>query len=283
MFFEVIIYAIVCAIGIWGIKMMVTFMYHFLCFNFIRIVAFLFTAFFGFIVIFHGEIHGSRQQKIIYIGLFLFTLFEFARQYYINNRAGIINFINFVLNILQTLINTVKFILKIGHKTGRFLVDVKTGVHSGKKQLEREREDFENEKLWFEEEKRQQQAEWEKIYKEWEKLIKEREEFERRSGQQTYNEKKAEYKESSKKEEKQEQGRYFSEFASFNLQDFNKNDPYRVLGCQKGDSADTIKKAWKKLQMKYHPDRVDKSWSLAQMEEGKTISQLINWAKEKLC
>jgi DnaJ-domain-containing protein 1 len=282
MFFEVIIYAIVCAVGIWGIKMMVAFMYHFLCFNFIRIVAFLFTAFFGFIVIFYGEIHGSRQQKIIYIGLFLFTLFEFARQYYINNRAGIISFINFVLNILQTLINTVKFILKIGHKTGRFLVDVKTGVHSGKKQLEREREDFENEKLWFEEEKRQQKAEWEKIYKEWEKLIKEREEFERKSGRQTHNEKKAEYKESSKKEEKQEQGRYFSEFASFDLQDFNKNDPYKVLGCKRRDSADTIKKAYRMLLAKFHPDKFQGEGNLDKLKEAEQIAKLVNWAKGEI-
>lgn len=32
-------------------------------------------------------------------------------------------------------------------------------------------------------------------------------------------------------------------------------DPYKVLGVKAGDDLDTVKKAYRKLAMKYHPDR----------------------------
>ena len=35
----------------------------------------------------------------------------------------------------------------------------------------------------------------------------------------------------------------------------DKRDYYEVLGVQKGASADDIKKSYRKLAMKYHPDR----------------------------
>lgn len=32
-------------------------------------------------------------------------------------------------------------------------------------------------------------------------------------------------------------------------------DPYKILGVKAGDNLDTVKKAYRKLAMKYHPDR----------------------------
>jgi len=38
---------------------------------------------------------------------------------------------------------------------------------------------------------------------------------------------------------------------------FSKSDPYEVLGIQREASIDDIKRAYRKLAAKYHPDKVD--------------------------
>ncbi|MCF0179388.1 MAG: DnaJ domain-containing protein, partial [Bacteroidales bacterium] len=45
-----------------------------------------------------------------------------------------------------------------------------------------------------------------------------------------------------------------------------KRDYYEVLGLKKGASADEIKKAYRKLAVKWHPDK----WTQASEEEKKT-------------
>ena len=39
--------------------------------------------------------------------------------------------------------------------------------------------------------------------------------------------------------------------------DFSKRDPYNVLGVPRGASQDEIRRAYRKLVVKYHPDKVD--------------------------
>jgi uncharacterized membrane protein YkvA (DUF1232 family) len=39
--------------------------------------------------------------------------------------------------------------------------------------------------------------------------------------------------------------------------DFSKRDPYNVLGVPRGASQDEIRRAYRKLVVKYHPDKVE--------------------------
>lgn len=144
------------------------FIYHILAFNFIRLIFFGFCLFFGFIIICFGKMDGTLQEKVIYTGLFLLMMAEFARQYYINNKKSIHSFIGFFCETYNFIIRTFKVIFKIGSHTSRFLVNVKEGVYQDKWKLHQERKEFENEKAWFEDEKRKLQEENDKIMRAWE-------------------------------------------------------------------------------------------------------------------
>ncbi len=256
------------------------FVYHMLLHDIIRIPFVVMSLFFLLLIAFSNNF--NTISLLTSIACFTGFYSYFFEQFYYLYR----DFFNFI-------IRTMKHILKIGSNTSRFLVDVKTGVHSGKKKLQQEREDFENEKLWFEEEKRQQQAEWEKIYKEWEKLIKEREEFERRGGQGTYDEKGEKqhysqdksYQENKTKSQNTNQAnnkqkstlKYFPEWEKFDINEYKNNDPYEVLGVRRGMNQDEIKKVYRKLTAKFHPDKFQ-SEPLDKMKEAEAIFKLIGWA-----
>lgn len=53
----------------------------------------------------------------------------------------------------------------------------------------------------------------------------------------------------------------------------SQNDYYKILGVSKGNSKETIKKAYKKLAMKYHPDRVSDNKKEEYEKKFKEISE----------
>ena len=78
-----------------------------------------------------------------------------------------------------------------------------------------------------------------------------------------------------------EQSRYFKEFERFDLDNFKNNNSYEVLGVSKEATKQEILKAWKKLLMKYHPDK-HANESLDMLQEAQKIVVLLNWCREKL-
>ena len=134
----------------------------------------------------------------------------------------------------------------------------------------------------MQEERQRMNEEWERIRKDWDDLIKEREEFERQKRQ--YQQKDSSQQEQSKTDAKTrfktKQSRYFKEFEKFDLDNFKNNDPYEVLGVSKEATKQEILKVWKKLLMKYHPDK-HANESLEMLQEAKQIAILLNWAREK--
>ena len=183
--------------------------------------------------------------------------------------------------------------MHLGTKAGQYAVSVVDGTVSAKKELERERADFENEKQSFEAKKREYEEEWEDIKKAWDELIREREEFERhKSGESSgkkkdysksegYQKSKAKSQKSGQTKSKQKTGRFFKEFAKFDLDNPSKNNASEILGVDKNASRKEILMAYKKLMMKFHPDKFA-SESLDKVKEANRIAVLLNSARERL-
>ena len=62
---------------------------------------------------------------------------------------------------------------------------------------------------------------------------------------------------------------------------YESNDPYAILGVRRGDSAAKIKKAYHKLALKYHPDKL-KSNNAGSVEESAEKFKKINEAYTKV-
>jgi DnaJ-domain-containing protein 1 len=189
--------------------------------------------------------------------------------------------------------------LNIGIKTGKYAVSVVDGTASHRIKLKREMAEFENEKAYYKAKEAELEDKYEEILRAWEELIKEREEFERqKAGESNYtkynnnsdkgnsqNKTYQDFKEKtqSKKEEqnKQKTGRYFKEWGRFDFENYDKNDPYEVLGISRGMSKKDVKLVYRKLSMKFHPDRHHNEPS-DKMKEAEAIFKLIGWAMGRL-
>ena len=62
-----------------------------------------------------------------------------------------------------------------------------------------------------------------------------------------------------------------------------KRDYYEVLGVDKGASADEIKKAYKKMAKKYHPDlNPDNPEAAEKFKDNEMVMEQIDFIKESL-
>jgi hypothetical protein len=192
------------------------------------------------------------------------------------------------------LIKPISLLLNGGAKVSKYAISVVDGTTSAKQQLARERAEFENQKAWFEAREQEQQQEWENIQKAWEELIREREQFEQQksgnannhrqdyTNHQGYQKSKAKSHQQKQSQNKANTGRYFSEFAKFDLENFANNNPYDVLNIKTTATRKEILMAWKKLMVQFHPDKFNHENNLDKLKEANNIATLLNWAKARL-
>lgn len=274
----IIIYSIAIVLCFAFGKFAVRFIYEILFLNLFRII-FLFSSVL-ILMLFKINI-----EKVYKFALFLF-LFEFARIFYNENKEDIKGFILFFVNIIQIIYKIISFIFKTIAKIIMFFVDVKNGNLTEKQRLNQEKEALEEERLNFEYEKSKQKEEWERIKQAWDDLMREKGksyEKEDRKEEKNYNHKenKSYSKSSSNKSQSSNHKRYFAEFAKFDLDNFEKNNPYEVLGVSKTSTKAEINKAYKKLIAKFHPDKFRHEGNVEKLEEAHKIAVLLNWGREE--
>ncbi len=64
------------------------------------------------------------------------------------------------------------------------------------------------------------------------------------------------------------------------MNNFENKDPFEILGVERGASDDEVKRAYRKLAKKYHPDNYDANDPLAELAVDKM--QEINWAYDEI-
>ena len=235
-------------------------------------------------------LNGEWQEAGVFFGLSI----EFMRKFYLyTNTYEFRNDKQHINNVIGIILKPIALFLHLGTKAGQYAVSVVDGTVSAKKELKKEKAEFENEKQSFEAKKREYEEEWENIKKAWDELIREREEFERQkagessgkkkdySKSEGYQKSKAKSQKSGQTKSKQKTGRFFKEFAKFDLDNPSKNNASEILGVDKNASRKEILMAYKKLMMKFHPDKFA-SESLDKVKEANRIAVLLNSARERL-
>ena len=282
-----LIYYIIIGVLYIGTFVLLSKLFYFIClFNFIRIITgtlfILFSLFF--------LVTGEWQLSGILLGLSL----EFLRKFYLyTNTYKFKENKNHISNVVGIILKPIALFLHLGTKAGQYAVSVVDGTVSAKKELKREKAEFENEKQAFKAKEAELEDKYEEILKAWEELIREREEFERQKAGESNNEKKGysqnrsyqDFKQKSKskseKQNKQKTGKYYPEWEKFNFDNLTANNPYDVLGVPQGADKTNIKKAYKKLAMKFHPDRHNNEPS-DKMKEAEAIFKLIGNAYDRV-
>lgn len=278
-----------------GVCFILSFIIHTACvFNPIRFIVGILMVGFSLVCFLNKE---WELSLIVFLSSMLF-LRDFY--YYLNSNLAQVHKYH-IKRTVELFLVPFKYLVNLGIQLTLYFVSIVNGVISEKKELESARLELKEEKKWVQSEREEMDREWERIKNAWGDLIRERAEFEQSqsggyqrekkdySKNKSYQESKSRSDTAEKRRKKEDQrqqkertGRYFEEFASFNLDNFEKNNAYSVLGLSSGAGISDIKKAYRKLMIVYHPDKFRYEEDIEKLREAEKIAKLINWAKNRL-
>jgi hypothetical protein len=130
----ILIVIIILGIGAMLARAMGNFMYHLLCLDIFRIPFVLLAILIICLVATTNKF--SFLEGATYITCFIGFFSYFFEKFYHTYKGFFIG-----------IVNIMKHILKIGSKTGRFLIEVNNGVHSGKQKLKKETNHFKSREM----------------------------------------------------------------------------------------------------------------------------------------
>jgi hypothetical protein len=225
--------------------------------------------------IFIGKFFKKLNPFLMIFGIILFVIFaplvEGRILYSLCFGTGFLstwfNPFRFVASILTNIQTSLGLIVsRIGYNMER-----KSAVSQAEERIRTQAEELRYEREELNREKQRLNEEWERIKKEWEDIRRERERQNWKSGD----------KKKKDEERKVYKGRYFKEFASFDLDNHSRNDEYAILGVTRETSEKDILKMFRKLSMKYHPDKYQNENS-EKLEEARQVFMLLDWARKKI-
>jgi len=257
--------------------------YRFSFFTVIRVVIALITIYSSLSSLYYG----NTEHSLIMM-LFLSHFIKRFIQYIIITRYRNQDNNKAIVNIILSPLQITKSILA---NTTRYFVAIIDGTISERRKLNKEKEEFKQEKQRFQAQEAEIKDEWENIKKAWEELIREREEYynNRDSNSNYSNSRSSGYERArsytnraNQERNKKQSGKYFADFSRFDLDDFDRNNAYEVLGVSSGANKKEVLQAWRKLMLEFHPDRFMAEDNIEKIKEAEQIAKLINWAKGKI-
>jgi hypothetical protein len=118
--------------------------------------------------VYHMFLHDMFRIPFVVISLFFVWLIAYSNKFSLvlglTYTACLIGFYSYFFEkFYHTYKNFFMFLFKIGHKTGRFLIEIKAGTYNERQKLNQERQEFESEKAQMDWEKQKIMEEWAKF------------------------------------------------------------------------------------------------------------------------